>query len=104
MVSKNQFCQSPGNIATKYELRDSPHGLMEALVTDHIAAMQVCCSQQEHLLNGMICLLYVSSPCPPALFKTNKQKTTTKHLKQSMITNQTKPNKNKQKTSQGTQK
>lgn len=52
--------------------RHSPHGLMEELVTDHITALRVCYSQQECLLNGMICFLYVSSPCPPALFKTNK--------------------------------
>lgn len=51
--------------------RDSARALM--LVTDHMADMKVCCRQQEYLLDGMICLLCVSSPCPPALFKTKQQ-------------------------------
>lgn len=83
--------------------RHSPHGLMEVLATDHITALQVCYSQQECLLNGMSCFLYVSSPCPPALFKTNKNNNNkTTETKNNNRTNQTKTS--KKNPSQGTQK
>lgn len=73
-TKKEQFaCKWPAKNGSVRAEGQSPHGLMKEFVTEHTAAMQVCCSQQGCLLNGMIILPYVYSSCPPALFKTNKK-------------------------------